>query len=169
MEGTFLNERNKGISLITLVVTIMIMIILAAFVFYSQFKSMETAEYAKFVQEFGEVQKSVETVRLSNAKYSMQSMNNGFKKVSVSGEIPDDFTTIVEGKKQAYLVDLNFIGCSALLTGKEYKNYEPEGDNLKTVIFGKDDVFVYDAKGQLYYVRGFFNNNDDKVYYKAGS
>ena len=118
MKRTVIKGNQSGISLITVVITIVVIIIVAGVVIYTQFTSVGNANYAKFVQEFEEVRDSVETVRLGNTKTAMENIDDGFEKVTVSGDIPYSFMTIGDGENQAYLVDLNLIGCDALLTRK---------------------------------------------------
>lgn len=60
-------KSNSGISLITVIITIIVIIILAAISFYS-LDTHESAAMAKYVQEFEELRKSVETKRVSNSK-----------------------------------------------------------------------------------------------------
>lgn len=156
--------NNKGISLVTVIITVIVIIILALIVYFYQFKTTDSASFSKFVSEYDEVFKSVETVRLGNAKKSLDYLNNGFTIVNISGDIPFGFRSVSsDGSYKAYVVDLNYIGCDALLTGRDYKNFKSSGD---TVSFGKDDVYVYDARGILYYAKGFLY--DGMTYYEGG-
>jgi len=158
MKSTIEKSNHSGISLITLIITIVVMIILTSIVLYMQFGTVDNAAYAKFVHEFEEVRKSVETVRLSNTKISIDNIDNGFAKVYVTGEIPYGFTSIGDEENQAYLVNLNFIGCDALTTGRDYPRFESLPEEDRIVTFGKDDVYVYDSRGRLYYAKGVSNN-----------
>ena len=118
MKSLTVKGNKSGISLITVIVTVVVIIILAGIAIYSQFTTVDNAQYAKFIQEFEEVRTSVETVRLENTKQNIDNIDDGFLKVTVEGEIPYSFMSIGDGEKQAYLVDLNLIGCDALLTRK---------------------------------------------------
>ena len=159
MKNAVIKHNNSGISLITLIIMIVVMIILAGIVVYTQFNTVDNAAYAKFVQEFEEVRKSVETVRLGNTKVNIENIDNGFLKVYVSGEIPYSFLSISgSGEKQAYLVDLNLIGCDALTTGREYKKFMNLTEEERVINFGVDDVYVYDSRGRIYYARGVMND-----------
>ena len=119
---------------------------------------------AKYVQEFEEVRKGVETKRLSNSKEGLEYLDRGFSKVMVEGDIPYNFMSVDEGETSAYLVNLNYIGYDALTTGQDYPKFEAEGDSLKTVTFGKDDVYVYDSKGRVFYARGFMDSEGNKYH-----
>lgn len=110
--------RNSGFSLITVIVTIIVIILLSVIAIFSQFSTVDNALYAKFVKEFEEVRNSVETVRLGNTKESIDKIDDGFLTVTVNGKIPYNLMSIGNGEKQAYLVDLNLIGCDALTTRK---------------------------------------------------
>lgn len=157
------NTDNKGISLITVIITVIVIIILALIVYFYQFRTTDSAGFSKFVSEYDEVFKSVETVRFGNAKISLEDMNNGFLKVNISGDIPFGFRSVSDDEMQAYLVDLSYIGCDALQTGRNYKNFMSSGD---TVTFGVDDVYVYDARGILYYTKGYLY--EGMTYYEGG-
>lgn len=157
-------KSNSGVSIITVIITIIVIIILAS-ISISQIGSQEKANYAKFVQEMQEVQKGVETKRLSNYKYGKKYANDGFCKVIVEGSVPSSFEAEVkDGNKIGYLVDLEYLGYSNLVTGQAYTNFVADGENIKTVTFGQDDVYVYDADGTVYYARGFLS--EGVMYYK---
>ena len=165
MRNTVTKSNHSGISLITVIVTIVVIIILAGVVLYSQFYTVNSATFAKFVQEFEEVRDSVETVRLGNTKESIANIDDGFEKVTVSGDIPYSFMSIGNGKEQAYLVDLNLIGCDALTTGRDYTKFLSLAEEDRIIHFGKDDVYVYDSRGRLFYARGV--NNDGTIMYEG--
>ena len=67
MKRESLWKRNNGISLITVIITIVVIIILAAISFYS-ISTQKNAAMAKYVQEFEELRKNVETKRIANSK-----------------------------------------------------------------------------------------------------
>lgn len=67
MKRVFERKSNSGISLITVIITIVVIIILAAISFVT-LTTQQKAAMAKYVQEFEELRKSVETKRLSNSK-----------------------------------------------------------------------------------------------------
>lgn len=60
-------ESNSGISLITVIITIVVIIILAAISFVTV-QTQKQSLMARYVQEFEELRKGIETKRLSNAK-----------------------------------------------------------------------------------------------------
>lgn len=157
-------RNNSGISLVTLVITIVVIIILSSIVIYSQFTTTNSASFSKFVQEYEEVFKSVETIRLGDTKSDINNIDNQFIKVYVSGDVPFSFKSLdgISSKKQGYLVNLNVIGCDELITGREYKKFISSGD---FITFGKDDVYVYDARGVLYYAKGYLY--DGNMYYEG--
>lgn len=74
----------------------------------------------------------------------------------VEGDIPYNFMyTDISGEKYAYLVSLDYINCDDMTTGRDYKRFEEDGNNIETVKFGVDDVYVYDANGTVFYAKGF--------------
>lgn len=147
-----------------MIITIIVLIVLAA-ISFTTLNTNEKAVLAKYVQEFEELRKCVETKRLSNAKTGTENIDDGFSRVYVDGNIPYSFLSInSEGPKEAYLISLDYVGCDEMATGKDYKRFEAEGENIKTVKFGEDDVYVYDSKGKVFYARGF--EFEDNTYYE---
>lgn len=67
MKRVYNMKGNSGISLITVVITVIVIIILASVSFFA-LDTHKNAVVAKYVQEFEELRKSVETKRLSNSK-----------------------------------------------------------------------------------------------------
>lgn len=57
----FCLRHNAGISMITLIITIVVMIILASFAIYNGFKTPEQAQFSKFASEIANLQETVET------------------------------------------------------------------------------------------------------------
>ena len=159
MKTGFVKKDNNGISLVSLIITILVIIILASISFIA-FNSQNQATFAKFIQEFEEVRKGVESKRLVNAKNDVENADYGFSKVYVSGDIPYNFISLDNDKNisTAYLVSLDYIGYDELTTGRDYPKFEQEGNNIKTVYFGKSDVYVYDSTGRLFYAKGFLND-----------
>lgn len=144
--------------MITVIITIIVIIIITAISFYS-LTTQETAVVAKYVQEFEELRKNVETKRLSNAKNGIENANNGFSRVYINGEIPYNFSFFnSSGEQFAYLVSLDYLQSDEMATGRDYERFEQDGNDIKTVNFGKDDVYVYDSTGRLFYARGFEYN-----------
>lgn len=151
---------EKGISLITLIIEIVV-IIMIALISLTVINTEEQADLARFVQEFEELRKCVETQRLSDLKNGQDAVDDSFSKVYVEGSIPSDLQyKAVDGKKEVRLVSLDTIGCDEMWTGREYRAFEAEGNDIKTVTFGKDDVYVYDATGKLFFVKGIDYKGD---------
>ena len=67
MKRVIEKESNSGISLITVIITIVVIIILAAISFITM-ETQKQAIVARYVQEFEELRKGVETKRLANTK-----------------------------------------------------------------------------------------------------
>lgn len=149
-------RNNSGISLVSIIITIIVVIILAA-ISIKGLDSRQNAAHAKYVQEFEELRKGVETKRLSNSKNGIENADNGFYRVYVSGDIPYNFMSIGNGEEKiAYLVSLDFIGYDDMSTGRAYREFEAGAEeDLKTVTFGEDDAYVYDSTGRLFYAKGF--------------
>lgn len=146
-------SSSKGVSLISLVVTIIVLIILAT-MFISRTSNLPTeATYAKFSEEILSVDGAVETIRTQNATNgdSEAKINAGFKKVTIINP-PRGFESFDKGinytSVTGYAIDTEAIGYNNATYGKGYNS----GDN--DIEFLKDDVFVYDATGTVYYAKG---------------
>ncbi len=89
--------------------------------------------------------------RLQNAKYgdSEEKVNAGFEKVMLFNA-PADFMSFDkgEGVTTGYLINLATISYTNAEFGQGYETTE------KTFTFDEDDVYVYDATGSVYYVKG---------------
>lgn len=82
--------------------------------------------------------------------------------VYIKGDIPYNFMSIdSSGEQKAYLVSLDYVGCDDMSTGKDYAAFEQVGNDLKTVVFGEDDVYVYDSTGTLYYAKGIVSDGEN--------
>ena len=89
-------------------------------------------------------------------KLGIENVDKGFSRVRVEGEIPYNFMHIdFSGEKYAYLVSLDYVNCDDMTTGRAYESFEQNGNDIKTVNFGKDDVYVYDSTGKVFYAKGF--------------
>ena len=65
-----------------------------------------------------------------------------------------------QGKTLGYLVDISLLKDSPSFgKGTVATNGKAE--------FDKDDVFVYDKNGTVYYVKGFDSHDGDRIYYNA--
>ena len=154
-------KSEKGISLIALVVSIIIILILALVAFWNSTRPIEESVDVKNRQEMSEVKKAVmlkKTLNLKNG-YGEEYENAGFDKVKIE-DAPANFVSIDSEETVGYLVDLDFIQYSNIKTGHEYIKFS-SGD---TVTFGKDDIYVYDAEGNLFYVLGYELSNGEIIY-----
>lgn len=151
-------KNNNGISLISLIITIIVIIILASIAYFSGFRTPETAMLSKFTEEISNLRTSVATVRANNA-IEKDDENYGFKYVHLVNA-PDRFISFSndDSDKTGYLVDISVLDYKPANRGKGTIS----GDQVN---FGKDDVYVYDKNGAIYYVGGFLD--DGKVYYNA--
>lgn len=109
------------------------------------------ATYVKFSEELTNVEGAIESIRTQNAGRgdSEEILNAGFRKVTLKNA-PGGFESfdIVGVNTTGYIVDLNIIGYNNAEFGQGY-------DEGKTEIeFLKDDVYVYDSTGTVYYAKG---------------
>ena len=151
------NEK-AGVSLITLVITIIVIIILVAVTIYTSLTTVDNANYASFAAEYDEVNSGTQAVLRNNVLNgnSEEARNQGFKKVSVENP-PGNFASVDEDALSGYLVDMDTIKVSGTKTGKG----TIIGDE---VVFGRDDVYIYDSKGTVYYAKGFYDGEGNLRY-----
>ncbi|MBQ8299361.1 MAG: leucine-rich repeat protein [Clostridia bacterium] len=137
--------------MISLVVTVIVVVILAMMVIQTSSSLPSDATYAKFSEELTSVEGAIESIRTQNAGKgdAEEIINAGFRKVTLKNA-PGGFESfdVVGVKTTGYIVDLNIIGYNNAEFGQDY-------DEGKTEIeFLKDDIYVYDATGTVYYAKG---------------
>lgn len=156
-----IKNQQEGVTLITVVITIVVVIIIAAIGYVSSSKGLDEAISTKFQQEIAEVKKGVDTKKIINSKNGIEEeiINAGFKKIEVENP-PKNFVSFDAGKNTAYLIDLSVIDYTELKTGQEYKDLV-SGDKVK---FDENDVYIYDKKGTVYYVKGISIEGSEKIY-----
>ena len=137
--------------MIALIVTIVVIVVIASVFIVKGSDLPGEALYTRFVQEVTSVESAIYENRLQNAKYgdSEEKLNAGFEKV-ILFEAPADFVSFNpgEGLTSGYLINLETISYMNAEFGQEYTTTE------RTFTFGKDDVYVYDATGSVFYVKG---------------
>lgn len=150
-------KKNDGITLITLIVTIISIIILAAIIISAGYNAPNNAMFSDFSDEMSNMRVAVNTFRAQNlAKYDDENYN--FKQIKLK-DAPNDFVSFSGDMeyKVGYAIDCDLL------------NYVPEfrgkADNLTEATFGKDDVYVYDKKGTIYYVKGQVKEDTNRIYY----
>lgn len=151
------NEKS-GVSLITLVITIIVIIILVVITIYTSLTTVDNANYASFAAEYDEVNSGTQAVLKNNVLNgnTEEARNKGFAKVSVENP-PGNFTSVDEDALSGYLVDMDTIKVSGTKTGKG----NIIGDE---VVFGRDDVYIYDKEGTVYYAKGFYDGEGNLRY-----
>jgi len=150
------NKEKKiaGISLVSLVITIIVIIILAAIVMMASNNTVGMANYGKFVHELSEIQDKVTIKRNENQVEGVgeEIKNKGFTKVEIE-RAPSKFVSFDEDKITGYWVRFDTNKKKEIKTGRE---------ELKEnkVEFRRDDVYVYDQEGTVYYAKGWYDENE---------
>lgn len=146
-------KGQSGITMMSLVITVILVIILAMIFIPGTSQMPDEANYAKFVEEVKNVEEGVQRIRLNNASKgdTEEKINAGFKKVKLKGA-PVDFQSFDKSGLDitGYVVDLEEIEYENAEFGKEY---DIEKSELE---FTEDDVYVYDSTGTVYYVKGTY-------------
>lgn len=149
----------------SLAITIVAIIVLASVFIVTMSDMPSEAMYTRFVQEVTNVESAIYEYRLQNAKYgdSEEKVNAGFEKVMLFNA-PADFMSFDkgEGVTTGYLINLATISYTNAEFGQGYATTE------KTFTFEEDDVYVYDATGSVYYVKGI-NYKKTKIYSLANA
>lgn len=168
-------ESQKGISLITLVITVIVVIILAGMALSGNLGTIDDAAIAEYRDELKSVEVSVSSKRIYNQQSGIgeELKEKGFYPILIENP-PEDFVSFNNAKDvgynsgdfYGYIVDLKLIDETSTKKGKDYKKYETF-DSTKTITFGEkgknNDVYIYDATGKMYYAKGFYV--EDGVYF----
>ena len=148
-------KKQKGVSLITLVITIIVIIILATITIQRSSDIPNEAHYTKYMQTMKDVQIGVENRKILNSRKGTteEKLTEGFIEVTLENA-PLDFASFDEPGSpiKGYMVDLEEIGYDEAAYGKAYK--EVIGDASLTFGEARYDVYVFDAEWQVYYVKG---------------
>ena len=152
-------KNNNGISLISLIVTIIAIIIIAGISYFEGLDTPKTATRSKFTDEVMSIKTELATVRAKNYM-EHDDMNYGFEKV-ILVDAPTEFISFSgESADVGYLINLEMFGFKPQNRGKAEVT-------SGSVTFKKDDVYVYDKNGAVYYAKGF--QEDDTIYYNSKS
>lgn len=148
-------KKQKGVSMITVIITIVVVIILTSIAMETSSDVPDQANLVKYKQEMKNVQTGVENQKVKNAAKgnTEAKLTAGFEKVYLENA-PAEFVSFGEYHEdvRGYLVNLEKIGYEEAEYGQAYKNYN-EGD---TLVFGEKeyDVFVFDADWKVFYIKG---------------
>ena len=141
----------------SLVITIIVVIILAMIFIPGSSRMPDEANYANFAEEVNNIEEGVQQIRLNNAAKgdTEEKINAGFKKVTLINA-PSEFQSFDSTgiTSTGYVVDLEAIKYENAEFGHEY---EIETSELE---FTKEDVYVYDSTGTVFYVKGTNYQNE---------
>ncbi len=157
-----LAKRKSGISMITLVISIVVLLVIIGIAFGQSLFSVGNATKSAFMQELTDVEQNVSSKRTENQIYGVSEdlENKGFHKAQIINP-PASFKSFDKNDITGYVVDLELIKFTDAVRGQNYIEYK---DGTKTAVtFGEDDVYVYDADGKSYYAKGLIF--DDNLYY----
>lgn len=151
-----MSKRNLGVSLISLIITIIVIIILASISFFGGMRTPENALLANFDEEVNNVRTALATYRAGLFE-EYGDMDYEAKVVEII-DAPSEFVSISDSSTKGYVVDMSKLNYSTKVIAKDAF----EGD---TVTFDVDDVIVYDKLGAVYYAKGY--RDEDKLYYNV--
>ncbi len=156
-------KKQNGISMISLVIMIIVILILAAIIFGSSNRSIESTGRGIFVRELSLVQQATNEKKLDNQIYgtSEETTNKGFYKAKIKNP-PMNFVSFSEDEIYGYVIDLSYTHVEDAERGHDYLRFATNIDS-NLVEFGKDDVYIYDKEGNVFYAKGY--GTDDGIYY----
>jgi hypothetical protein len=162
--GGIILKVQKGVSMIALIITIIVIIILAAIVISAGVNTPEQANWARFCQDFSEIQLSVRTAYTSR----MSDYSLGFGKEGI----------VHKPSKQAIYYEIargvlpDYTNPTELLTykgtGDTYIDFDasPFLGITKPMYAGVKDVWKISLNtGEIGYFPGMVNPTDSKIYY----
>lgn len=153
-------NMQKGVSLITLVITIVVIIILAAMAFVGNDGTIDEATVATYRHELKDVEVSVSATRINNQKGGIgeEFKETGFYPIIIENP-PENFVSFGADEIYGYIVDLENIENEETKKGKDYKKYIDLAAG-QTITFGNEgkdnDVYIYDATGKVFYAKGLY-------------
>ena len=150
--------KNTGITLISVIITIIVIIILAGVAIYNGYGTPETASFTNYTDIIDNIRLEIGTIRANNfADY--RDKERGFTLVTIENA-PEDFVSAsdVSGEIKGYLIDME-----KLSKRIHFGQGTPANDNV--VVFDEDDVLVYDKNGTIYYTKGYWYK--DRLFYNA--
>ena len=160
-----LSKNQKGISMVSIVIMIIVILILAGIIFSSSNDSIDNTGRGIFIRELSLVQQATGEKRLDNQIYgtSEEQTNKGFYKTKIKNP-PVNFVSFSEEEIYGYVIDLAYTHVEDADRGHDYPRFAVDIDS-NIVEFGVDDVYIYDAEGKVFYVKGY--GTDDSIYYSA--
>lgn len=147
---------NSGVSLISLIITIIAIIILASISLFGGMRTPENAMLANFFEDVNNVRTALATYRAGMFE-EKGDMDYDAKTVELV-DAPSEFVSISESSTKGYVVDMSKLNYSTKVIAKD-------AFDGSIVTFGVDDVIVYDKLGAVYYAKGYKDEN--KLYYNV--
>ena len=142
-------QKNRGITLTVLVITVIIMLIIISTVSYNSWEALQIKNFNKLTTDIDLLQDRV-LIYYSNYGSLPILENNSYTKQQIG--IPEDQISSKDGDKY-YVINLEQLDNVTLNYGRGYKNIE----NSK-------DIYIINETSQVvYYMQGI--EYDGKVYY----
>ncbi len=156
-------RKQKGISMVSLVITIVVLFILLGIGFSYSNNSIKQAGRGVFVRELSLVQQAANEKKLDNQieGSSEEIKFKGFYKTKIKNP-PVSFASFSEDEIYGYVIDLEYVHTEDADRGHDYKRFAKDIEN-NVVEFGKDDVYVCDKDGNVFYAKGY--QTDEGTYY----
>ncbi len=142
-------KSNKGITLVTLILAIVIMIIISSTLIYNSKTGISTRALNNM---YNDIKMLKDRVEIYYAQYgTIPIIRNQYTKTSTIKDINVNDSDIY------YVIDLEAIDNLTLTYGKAYKTYKSQGDS-------QEDIYIINEKSHtIYYVKGI--EVDGNIYY----
>lgn len=175
-------NQSKGVSMITLIVTIIVIIILAAIAFIGMDDATNSAQYSKFVSEFGDYSTNFMGAAVGNVEESLSVSNKIANKPQIIYCVArkvslKDFDTVLNGvivpggyTSTRFQTDIkDSTGATYVLADTDTPSYEIKEDAIKEYIgkkfygdnLGQETHWVT-STGTVFTLPGYLRKVDDE-------
>ena len=155
-------RNQKGISLIALTVTILVLSIVTSIVVYNAKNNIEIREYKKLANDLEVLQNKIDMYYLKNEQLPVLNIND----VPVEYEGPTYYLSQKQSNDNDnyYIIDLNSISGVTLNFGKDFYRINQNASNIDESM--TDLYIVNEQSHRIYYAKGI--DTGDNKYYTIG-
>ena len=155
-------RNQKGISLIAITVTILVLSIVTSIVVYNAKNNIEIREYKKLANDLEVLQNKIDMYYLKNEQLPVLNIND----VPVEYEGPTYYLSQKQSNDNDnyYIIDLNSISGVTLNFGKDFYRINQNASNIDESM--TDLYIVNEQSHRIYYAKGI--DTGDNKYYTIG-
>ena len=157
-----LARNQKGISLIALTTTVIVLAILTSIVVFNAKDNVEIREYKKLENDIEILQNKVDMYYLKNDELPIVKKDSNL--INYSGKNNYKSQKQSNDNDNYYIIDLDYIGGVTLNFGNGFYNINAEKNNCNDIT---DLYIINEQSHRIYYVAGVTANG--KTYYTIGT